>query len=270
MALAALNHNLTKQGVDQGDLVQLLDNLVTTLNSAFGMSLTLSRGDSAPTAWAAATQLTAMGITASVTELNYTDVTTLGTVQASKAVTASAANFITWTATSASTDGGTSVEPFSLAMTMTGVGGVGGRAKFAMTTNVALGGWSNALKGQVTYGSSGKTTGLGSAICAEMTLSAGTAAGTYAPIEIELNMGSAGSCGTATSLIYASVNDAAATTFDTSGYLLNLAGVTAAGSKMFASGGTITNVNEITHGLRVRIAGADYYLLMATSAAFTA
>jgi hypothetical protein len=49
-----------------------------------------------------------------------------------------------------------------------------------MTTNVALGSWSNALKGEVTYGASGSTTGLGSSILAEMTLAAGTTTGTYA------------------------------------------------------------------------------------------
>jgi hypothetical protein len=50
---------------------------------------------------------------------------------------------------------------------------------------------------------------------------------------------------------------------------LNLAGVTVAGAKLAATG-TITNVNEITHGLRVKIAGSDYYLLAATAANFNA
>ena len=79
---------------------------------------------------------------------------------------------------------------------MSGAGADGGRAKFDMSTNVALGSFSNALKAEVTYGASGRTTGLGSAFVAEMTLSAGTSSGTYAPIEIELNMGTSGSTGT--------------------------------------------------------------------------
>lgn len=175
---------------------------------------------------------------------------------------------LTWSVTSTSTDAGTSVEPLVHATTMTGVGGVGGRAKFSLNTNVALGGWSNALKGQVTYGATGKTTGLGSAVVAEMTLSAGTVDGTYAPVEIELNMGTAGATGTATSLIYASVNDAAKTTFDTSGYLMNLTGVTAGASKMFSTVGTACALADFTHGLRIKIGSTDYMIPLITAAEF--
>jgi hypothetical protein len=111
---------------------------------------------------------------------------------------------------------------------MTGAGGVGGRTLFQLNANAALGSFTNALKANVVYGATGSTSGLGSAFVAEMTLSAGTSSGTYAPVEIELNLGTS------------------------------------------ASTGTITNVNEITHGLRVKIAGSDYYLLAATAANFNA
>lgn len=207
-----------------------------------------------------------IGTTASAAELDYLDITAAGTSQASKALVLDSSEFLDWAVTSASTDGGASVEPLNFDVTMTGAGGVGGRAKFTLTTNVALGGWSNALKAQVTYGAAGKTTGLGSAFVAEMTLSAGTAAGTYAPIEIELNMGAAGVTGTATSLIYASVNDAAATAFDTSGYILNIQGLTGAEDKAFDDAVEISNVNEITGGLRIKVGAADYYILLATAA----
>jgi hypothetical protein len=110
----------------------------------------------------------------------------------------------TITVSSASTSGSVSVEPLLMTTTMTGAGGVGGRAKFAMTTNVALGGWSNALKADVTYGASGRTTGLGSAFVAELTLSAGTSSGTYAPLEVELNLPASASTGTATSFVHLS------------------------------------------------------------------
>ncbi len=173
----------------------------------------------------------------------------------------------TITTTNTATTG--TYQPLVVSTTMSGAGADGGRAKFDMTTNVALGSFSNALKAEVTYGASGRTTGLGSAFVAEMTLSAGTSAGTYAPVEIELNAGSGASTGTTTSLLFASVNGAGAATVDTNGYLLNLAGVTVAGAKLAATG-TITNVNEITHGLRVKIAGSDYYLLAATAANFNA
>lgn len=173
----------------------------------------------------------------------------------------------TITTTNTATSG--TYQPFVVSTTMSGAGADGGRAKFDMTTNVALGSFSNALKAEVTYGASGRTTGLGSAFVAELTLSAGTSSGTYAPVEIELNCASGASTGTNTSLIYASVNGTGKATVDTNGYLLNLAGVTVAGAKLAATG-TITNVNEITHGLRVKIAGSDYYLLAATAANFNA
>ena len=53
------------------------------------------------------------------------------------------------TTTSDSTNGSSSVEPVLVSTTMTGAGGVGGRAKFLTTINAALGAWSNALKGEV-------------------------------------------------------------------------------------------------------------------------
>lgn len=219
---------------------------------------------------------TTLGATAA--ELNYNDLTTLGTGEVSKAVVLSSTGTyvgptvstakLTWSVTSTSTSGSTSVEPLVHATTMSGIGGVGGRAKFSMDTSVTLGAWSNALKALVTYGATGKTTGLGSAFVAEMTLSAGTVDGTYAPVEIELNMGTAGVCGTATSLIYASVNDAAATTFDTAGYLLNLAGVTAGTSTMFMNVGTTTALVDFVKGLRIKVAGTDYVIPLITAAEF--
>jgi len=172
------------------------------------------------------------------------------------------------TSSSASTSGSVSVEPFVVATTLTGIGGVGGRAHFSLSTNVALGSWSNAVKAEVTYGASGRTTGLGSSINAEMTLSAGTSAGTYAPVEIELNLGSGALTGTATSLIYGSINGTAAATFDTNGYFLNLAGVTAGTAKMFMNVGTTTALADFVKGLRCKIAGTDYVIPLITAAEF--
>lgn len=124
-----------------------------------------------------------------------------------------------------SANASTSFEPVLFYTTMAVAGQVGGRVRAFMTTNVALGGWSNAFKAEVTYGTSGRTTGLGSALLAEMTMSAGCTQGTYAPLEVELNMGASGVCGTSTGFIFLSVNDAASTTFDTSGVLFTLQGV---------------------------------------------
>lgn len=170
------------------------------------------------------------------------------------------------TRTSAATSG--DIEPMVVATTMTGDGATGGRSRFRLDADGALGGWSNALKAHVVYGASGRTTGLGSAFVAEMDLSAGTSSGTYAPVEIELNLGDNALTGDNTSLVYASVNGIAAATFDTNGFFLTLAGVTEGDNKAFANGGTLTNLNEITNGLRCKIAGANYYILMATEANF--
>ena len=131
-----------------------------------------------------------------------------------------------------------------------------------------MGSWSNAFKGEVTYGASGKTTGLGSAILAEMTLSAGTVDGNYAPLEIELNLGSGASTGTATSLIYGSVNGAGAGTFGTSGFILNLAGLTAGASNTFRTGLTAATINAATTAaLRIKVGATTYFIPLATATA---
>ena len=161
------------------------------------------------------------------------------------------------TTSSSSTSGSVSVEPLSVSTTMTGAGGVGGRAKFLTTINAALGGWSNAVKGEVVYGASGRTTGLGSAILAEMTLSAGTTSGTYGVAELELNMPSGAKTGTITSFIHASVQGADVATFDTNGVFFNLAGVTAGAGKIWKTGSTL---GTAAGGLRVRIAGTNYWM----------
>ena len=142
-------------------------------------------------------------------------------------------------------------------VTMTGVGGTGGRTLFEMDTNVALGSFSNALKAQVTYGATGRTTGLGSAFVAELTLSAGTTSGTYAPVEIELNAPASASTGTRTSFIYASTQGDNVAAVDTNGVFLNLQGLTAGAGKMLVAGSTLGTAYG---GLRVRVGGANYWV----------
>ena len=177
------------------------------------------------------------------------------------------ADKVVQTFNSASTDGGTSVEPYTITSTMTGIGGVGGRFKSQLNTNVALGAWSNAIKGEVVYGATGKTTGLGSAVLAEITLSAGTADGTYAPFEAELNLGAGALTGTATSLMYLSVNQTGGNTaFDDSGFLMNIAGLTAAATDCFRTGLTAATINAATTAaLRIKVGADTYYIPLATA-----
>jgi len=208
-------------------------------------------------------------ISATAAQLNYLYGITLGTITASKAVTVNASKAVNeWnvTATSASTSGSTSVEPMVVSSTMTGAGGVGGRARFQLDTNVALGAWANALKGITVFGASGSVTGLGSAILAEMTLSAGTSSGTYAPLEIELNLGSGASTGTQSSLIYASVNGDGAGTFDDNGLLLSLNGVTI-GAGHLVQASAVSDI-DATHALKIAINGTAYYIPLNTAANF--
>jgi len=166
------------------------------------------------------------------------------------------------------TSGASAFEPITCTTTMTGVGATGGRARFYMTTNVALGGWSNALKANVVYGASGRTTGLGSAFCAELQLSAGTTSGTYAPLESEVVTGSGGSTGTATSFLYMNVTDDAAT-FNTNGYLFELgSGVVDTTSGLFDVATTTPTSVEFDAQLRIRVGGVNYYIPLSADTAF--
>ena len=67
-----------------------------------------------------------------------------------------------------STNASTSFEPVLFYTTMANPGQVGGRVKAYTTANVVLGGWCNAFKAHMNFGSSGATTGLASAFCAEL------------------------------------------------------------------------------------------------------
>ena len=176
----------------------------------------------------------------------------------------------TITTTNTATSG--TYQPLVVSTTMSGAGADGGRAKFDMTTNVALGSFSNALKAEVTYGASGRTTGLGSAFVAEMTLSAGTSSGTYAPVEIELNAATGSSTGTATSLIYASVNGTGANTVvNANATLLSLQGLTAGSAgdtdMVTAPGGNFVANDLLTGiGIKVKVGASLYYIPLVAAA----
>jgi hypothetical protein len=182
------------------------------------------------------------------------------------------------TTISNSSTGSTTFNVSTTEVTMTGAGGTGGRTLFKLNTNAALGSFTNALKAEVVYGASGRTTGLGSAFVAEMTLSAGTSAGTYAPVEIELNMGASASTGTTSSLLFASVNGESGdrATFDSNGFIMNIAGLTTGAAKAFGTpGGTFASANTgiggaNARGLKVKIGTATFYLAAVPAATFEA
>ncbi len=191
------------------------------------------------------------------------DSISLGTSTTAIAHTAVSDKAIEVYSTQSSTSADTSYEPVLFSTTLTGVGQVGGRVRSFMTTNVALGSWSNALKAEVTYGATGKTTGLGSALVAEMTLSAGTTEGTYAPLEVELNLGSNSPIGTSTALQYMSVNGTA-TAFLAGGYLFNLQGLgSATTGKIFQA----NTAAAASHALRILIGSTPYYIMLTSTGA---
>ena len=160
--------------------------------------------------------------------------------------------------TSPSTAAGSSVRPLHMISTMTGIGGVGGRAEFEMATNVALGGWANAIKGFANFGSSGAITGLASAIVAELTMpNAAQGGGNYTCFEAELNLGASTTVGAGTSFLRASANGTL-TNFQAGGYVFDFQGLGSADtSKIFQ-----TNTDQPTHAVRMRIGSTDYFMLL--------
>jgi hypothetical protein len=177
-----------------------------------------------------------------------------------------------WT-TSGSTDTGNSVEPIYMKSVMTGAGGVGGRANFHMYTNAALGPWANALKGYTEFGPTGSTTGLASAIIAEMKMPGGAVPvlGTYAVLELELVCPASWSGNNKVSFIYASTaggGGVTAANFDTYGYVFDLEGLTVNENKVFEATTVAGGNVDITHTLRILINGTAYYIPLNTSKEF--
>ncbi len=170
---------------------------------------------------------------------------------------------------SASTSGSASVESMVVSTTLTGTGGVGGRARFALAANAALGGWVNALKAHTTFGASGSCSGMGSSFCAEMTLSAGTTAGTYAPLEAELVLGETASTGTATSFLYGNVTGHATGigTFNHNGFLFELGAGCTIDTDHVVQAAAVSDIDS-THAIRIRVAGTTLYIPAHTSKTF--
>lgn len=127
----------------------------------------------------------------------------------------------------ASDTSGSSVEPLVFQTTMTGAGGTGGRALFKLVTNVALGGWANALKAYVDRQTNGRATGLMSVVVAEMLMPASTiGSGTSTIYEAEIVCpASFVASGEPWSVFYIAASGATVTEFDDHGCLFDISGV---------------------------------------------
>ncbi len=173
--------------------------------------------------------------------------------------------------TSASTDASNSVEAMYVKSVMTGAAGVGGRSRFHLYTNVALGGWCNALKGFMEFGASGRVTGLASVFCADLELSVGTVSGSYTVYEANIIADAAVSTGTLTSFArfnIAGTNSTGKTTLNTNGYLFDLGeGIVDTASGLIDSA-SITATN-FTHRIRIRALGVDMWFGVHTDPDFT-
>jgi hypothetical protein len=137
------------------------------------------------------------------------------------------------TSTSANT-GSVDASAFVATETLSAAGGVGFSIKAVENVNVVAGAYLTALYGYLAFGASGRVTGLASGTVGEIVMSAACTQGTYAAMECEIGMPTGAVTGTNTSFFYLSSYGADKATFDTSGTLFNLAGVTKGTGKLLA------------------------------------
>jgi len=165
------------------------------------------------------------------------------------------------------------IESLKVHTVLQGIGATGGRALFSMATEVALGGWANALKAITDFGVAGEVAGLASAFCAEMILpSTAPSAGNYAPLEVELRVPNGAGLGAKTSFIHIEAQAVGGSTgltlFQTSGYFMSINGVTSRTDGLFeeinASG-----VTQFDAVLRISVDGIPYFIGLCDDKAFT-
>ena len=205
-------------------------------------------------------------VSATAAELNYNDITTLGVSQASKVLTTDAAESLLWATTDATAS---ETVTLSVADTRTGAGAVGWSIKGDLISNVALGSYANGVYGILSLGAAGKVTGLGAGVAAEIVMGAGCTDGTYAALELEFGMGTNAVTGTASSFMYLSLYGSAAATFDTNGYMFQLAGYTK-GSGKFVQDTTAGSTIRPVQVIKVKTLDGDRYLPLYSTAAIAA
>ena len=165
----------------------------------------------------------------------------------------------------------TNAEPFYLKSTMTGTNGYGGRARFHTYKNVTGGTNNMALKAQMEFGSAGKTSGLASALCAELVMpnvDMGSG-GVYAVLELEYVAGgtslvTAGSLtGNRATFIYMNSSGDSDGDFDDNGYFMNIDGLTAGSGHLLQAS---TTEGNYAYSLRCNVGGTAMYLMLASAA----
>jgi len=155
------------------------------------------------------------------------------------------------------------VELFKVLTTLSGPGATGGRALFQLSTEVALGGWANALKGITDFGSAGSIVGLASGVCAELVMPAtAPAAGNYVALEAEIVMPQNTGCGAGMAYMYCNVQGLGKATFQSNGFfaIIDNAGDT---DLEFFHVKTVADVDAKAF-LAARINGTRYFFVLTT------
>ena len=146
---------------------------------------------------------------------------------------------------------------FYIEQVHTGIGATAEGLVSIVKSNVALGGWATSIFGKIDFQTAGKVTGIGSAICGELTMAGGAVNdGTYAVYEAEINLPTSFSTDRPVSIMYINTWGAQKADFDTHGYLFDFQGIAVGASKFFQTNTTST----MTHSLRMRIGGVIYYI----------
>jgi len=179
----------------------------------------------------------------------------LGTTAAPKVLTA-AQNVVDIHVSSAIVE---NVEAFNMQMTMSGVGATGGRAKFTMNTEAALGGWANALKAEIQFGTTGSVSGLASAFCAELVApTTAPGGGNYVALEAEIVMPTGAGVASGMAYLYCNVQGAALATFQGDGYFAIIDNAGDGATDLFYD-----TANGTTDAwLRIRVNGTAYYIML--------
>jgi len=113
----------------------------------------------------------------------------------------------------------------------------------------------------IDFKTSGSVAGLGSAICAEMTMCGGAMAalGTYGVYEAELVCPTSWTGTNAVSFFHAVASGATVANYQANGYIMSLNGLgTATATKVFDE----CTAAAASHALRILIDGTPYYILL--------
>lgn len=131
-------------------------------------------------------------------------------------------------------------DELTVSATWTTAGDTGRPLVSNLTTDVQLGSYANALKGNVVLSTNGGASGLLSAVCCEITMATVGDAGNYAAVELEMTYGATSGSLPKPCFIYANTSGTANGDFDTYGDLMKIGTGLTAGTGLMIGTGTST------------------------------